>query len=274
MRVKCALQDEFRAAFAELKTKEEYDVRARQLEKEIARRRRDERRSKRQIRSLRSHLAIATYRMVMEQSISHRVGLKCGRGSDAFVPHAGWASCLASRFLSHGETRYLATTSVLMSMIVSEATNTMRTISDAPSGPSRERWTAMRGKKSQRDNRKSWSPAKLFRPSKTSRREEQSANKLHHRIAHLERSLRDYETVKTQLQTSAREHGNLLRQIASDREVISFLDKKSKDLDDENMRLKRECEKLTASAAAFRSKMAEQERRIAYLELQVPETDD
>ena len=80
----------------------------------------------------------------------------------------------------------------------------------------------------------------------------------------MQRLNRDLET---QVQNSALRVSQLLQQTASDREVISYLDKRSKDLDRENIELKALCKTLKASCSNLKNLQVEHEKRITYLEL-------
>ena len=80
----------------------------------------------------------------------------------------------------------------------------------------------------------------------------------------MQRLNRDLET---QVQNSALRVSQLLQQTASDREVISYLDKRSKDLDRENIELKALCKTLKASCSNLKNLKVEHEKRITYLEL-------
>jgi len=80
----------------------------------------------------------------------------------------------------------------------------------------------------------------------------------------IQRSNRDLER---DVQNSALKVSQLLQQTSSDREVISYLDKRSKDLDRENVELKETCKQLKETCTHLKGLKVEHERRIAYLEL-------
>ena len=80
----------------------------------------------------------------------------------------------------------------------------------------------------------------------------------------MQRSNHDLET---QVQNSALRISQLLQQTASDREVISYLDKRSKELDRENIELKDICKTLKLECSNLKNLKVKHEKRIAYLEL-------
>lgn len=139
-----------------------------------------------------------------------------------------------------------------------------------------------------------WSPAKirLFRSLTMEGKRDRVMKKLAHRIEVLEdtlsaarlrnenlnaqvrseslvrqQMLRTKENLEIELNNSALKVSQLLQQAASDREVISYLDKRSKDLDRENVELREECRNLKESCSELKRLTFKHERRIHYLEL-------